>query len=64
MMTAKDPACMAPTERLAEIASILAKGYQRYCLSRQKELEEPAQAEAPCDRTINTQRTLRKQEVA
>ncbi len=46
---ARDPAALAPGERLTELAGILAAGYRRMLLSRQKALAEGGGAERPCD---------------
>ncbi len=46
---ARDPAALAPEERLAELAGILAAGYRRVRLSRQKQLAESGGAERSCD---------------
>ncbi len=55
MIRARDPAEMTPAERLAEIATILATGYGRLRITRQKEtdsaqtlLAESAHPERPC----------------
>ena len=59
MISRRDPAAMAPDDRLAEISAILARGYLRPLDSReicpdtapgaQESLAEPAESEAPCD---------------
>jgi hypothetical protein len=53
MISARDPAGMTPKERLEQIVIILATGYRRLQLRRQKALDETAQDEAPCDRPVN-----------
>ncbi len=45
----RDPAALAPEKRLAELAGILAAGYRRMLLSRQKALAEGGGAERPCE---------------
>ena len=45
----RDPAAMAPEDRLAELAGILAAGYRRMRLSREKALAESGGAERSCD---------------
>ena len=45
----QDPAALAPGERLAELAGILAAGYRRVRLSREKALAESEGAERSCD---------------
>ena len=49
MIHRRDPASMAPAARLGEIGQILATGYRRARLSRQKELAESAESERSCD---------------
>ena len=44
--TDRDPARMAPNERLTEIGEILATGYLRLLLSRRNPLDVSARAEA------------------
>ncbi len=46
---ARDPAALAPAERLTELAGILAAGYRRARLSREKALAESGGVERPCD---------------
>ncbi len=53
---ARDPAALAPEERLAELAGILAAGYRRVRLSREKALAESGGAERPCDAPVDTHR--------
>ena len=45
----RDPAAMAPEDRLAELGGILAAGYRRIRPSREKALAESGGAERPCD---------------
>ncbi len=45
---ARDPAALAPGERLAELAGILAAGYRRVRLSREKALAEGGGVERSC----------------
>ena len=57
MITSRDPATMAPKDRLTEIAAILATGYRRLQLRHEKEGDEPSlnqlaaspQPEASCN---------------
>ena len=53
MIPNRDPAAMAADERLQEIAQILATGYARLAISRQKALGGSPRAEALCDRPVN-----------
>ena len=63
---ARDPDAMPEDDRLSEIAAILARGYLRLLRGRQKALEDGQNClddgredEAPCDRSVNTQRKER-----
>ncbi len=44
----RDPAAMTPTERRSEVAFLLATGYLRLLVHREKALELPGKAEALC----------------
>ena len=54
MKSQKDPALMAPADRLAEVGAILAAGYRRHRL-HQKALAESASPGAPCN-SVDTHR--------
>ncbi len=54
IITTRDPASMNSEECLSEIAAVLARGYLRLT-SSQKELDETAKDEAPCDAVVNKQ---------
>lgn len=63
MIRARDPAAMAPGERVAEIADVFALGYLRR-LAREtaadrgaSPLAQPAQAEAPCGPMVDSSRS-------
>jgi len=43
-----DPAAMSPEARLAELSSILATGYRRLYLAREKSLDDNRDSEAQC----------------
>ncbi len=58
-----DPASMAPAARLAEIGQILATGYRRARLCRQKELAESAEPERSRD-SVDTREDDITEEVA
>ena len=49
MTRGRDPSCMTPEQRLAELGEILATGYRRLQLS----LAESRQPEAPCDQEVD-----------
>jgi hypothetical protein len=53
MIPNQHPTTMSSGERMQEIASILATGYSRLLLSRQKALAASARAEALCDHPVN-----------
>ena len=61
MIRALDPASMAPADRLAELAEVLAVGYLRLLVSREKELDQAANGEALCLHTVNKEETVRKE---
>ena len=48
MISARDPAQMAPEDRVAELAIAFANGYLRLLLSRKKELALAAESEPSC----------------
>ena len=49
----KAPSLMTPAARIAELGAILATGYRRVRLSREKSLAESAEPEAPCDQAVD-----------
>jgi hypothetical protein len=49
----RNPAAMTADEHIQEIALILATGYARLALSRQKALAVSPRAEALCDHPVN-----------
>ena len=49
----RDPASLTPAERLAELGTILAVGYRRLRLSRQRTLDGSAEVEALCDSAVD-----------
>ena len=51
----RDPAAMAPADRLDELCALLAVGYRRLLLNRQNGLAESAAPEAPCN-SVDTHR--------
>ena len=53
MIPNRDPTSLTPNERLAEIAQILAAGYARLVISRQKALATSASAEALSSDPVN-----------
>ena len=60
---AKNPAQLSAGERLAEIGSLLARGFRRARLSGSKCLDETAPAEPSCD-LVNETKTPQGKEVA
>jgi hypothetical protein len=54
MIRARDPTAMALDERIAALAAMLATGYLRLSISRQKELDLADPAEAPCEAVVNS----------
>ena len=62
MIRQKDPAAMAPEERMAELGALLATGVQRHRL-RQKELADDTDGERPCT-SVDTPESPNDQEVA
>ncbi len=48
MIPTRDPSTMTPAERRAEVAFLLASGYLRLLIAREKALELPAKPEALC----------------
>lgn len=44
----RDPALLAPDERVAEVAALLAIGYRRLLQKTGNSLDESAEREAPC----------------
>jgi hypothetical protein len=61
MISARDPATTAETDRLSELASVFAVGYLRLLLSRAKGLALGAQSPAPCERSVNTNEIVKEQ---
>ena len=55
---------MTAPERLAELGAILATGYRRVRLSREKGLAESAEPEAPCDQAVDGDGAEPAEEVA
>ena len=53
MIRANDPGEMSHSERLAALGALLAGGYRRLRLSREKELAESPAPERACDRTVD-----------
>ncbi len=53
----KAPSLMTPMERMSELGAILATGYRRVRLSREKGLAERAEPEAPCGPPVNAKET-------
>ena len=64
MIRQRDPSSMAPAERLAELGEILATGYRRLRLSRERGLAAGAEPEAPCDQAVNGNEAEPAKEVA
>ena len=62
MTSARDPTDMSPEERLTEVAFLMATGYLRLLVSRQKELEGSAPAAAPCAPVVDGQETVARKE--
>ena len=52
MLRRCDPGSMSPEARMAEIGSILVRGYRRLELVRQNELDVVGQDERACGRTV------------
>ena len=52
MLRRCDPGQMSPEARLAEIGSILVRGYRRLELVRQNELDEGGPVERACESTV------------
>ena len=53
MIPNRHPSSMSPADRMAEIGAILATGYGRLLISRQKALGSSPRAEALCDHPVN-----------
>jgi hypothetical protein len=53
VISARDPATMAPDDRMAEVAEILAVGYRRLALARRNPLDLSLRAEAPCPESMD-----------
>ena len=64
LVGAQDPAQMAPDARLAVLGAILATGYRRFRVSREKGLAESAEPEAPCDQAVDGDGAEPAEEVA
>ena len=62
MIRALDPASMAPAERLAELAEVLAVGHVRVLISRQKELDPGAKNEALCAPVVDDREPVTRKE--
>jgi len=60
MISPRDPAAISPTERLDEVAELLAKAYLRLSESRRKALEDCSPPEALCG-AVNGPETPRKE---
>ncbi len=63
MIRQKDVAQMSAAERLAAVCAILAVGYRRLSLNRQKALAGGATGERPCD-LVDSPENTGNQEVA
>ena len=56
MTSARDPSNMTLAERLREVSHLFAQAYVRLLFAREEthnHLAQPAESEAPCDRTVN-----------
>jgi hypothetical protein len=60
----KDPVLMSSRERLAEMGSLLARGYRRSQLSASNPLEDCAPVKRACGSTANSPEHDETQEVA
>ena len=55
MKRASDPAVMTSAERVAEMGAILAAGYRRFQIRREKGLDAPAPDERSCEPGLGTE---------
>ncbi len=57
MIATRDPATMTPTDRRSEVAFLLAAGYLRLLVAREKALEVPGEAEALCASPVDSRKS-------